>query len=63
MTIERRTLLTGAGAVAAGSGLGGLPFTSRSARAQAANTIRVGVLNDQSGLYRDLSGPGSTQAV
>jgi branched-chain amino acid transport system substrate-binding protein len=63
MTIERRTLLTGAGAVAAGSGLGGLPFTSRSARAQAANTIRIGVLNDQSGLYRDLSGPGSTQAV
>jgi branched-chain amino acid transport system ATP-binding protein len=24
---------------------------------------RIGVLNDQSGLYRDLSGPGSTQAV
>jgi len=58
MTIERRTLLTGAaGAVA----LGGLPW--RSARAQAANTIRIGVLNDQSGLYRDISGPGSTQAV
>jgi branched-chain amino acid transport system substrate-binding protein len=60
MTIERRTLITGAaGAVA----LGGLPFQSRQARAQAANTIRIGVLNDQSGLYRDLSGPGSTQAV
>ncbi len=60
MTIERRTLLTGAAGAAA---LGGLPFTSRSARAQAANTIRIGVLNDQSGLYRDISGPGSTQAV
>jgi branched-chain amino acid transport system substrate-binding protein len=58
MTINRRSLLAGAAALPA---LGGLPF--RSARAQAANTIRIGVLNDQSGLYRDLSGPGSTQAV
>jgi branched-chain amino acid transport system substrate-binding protein len=58
MTINRRTLLAGAAALPA---LGGLPF--RSARAQAANTIRIGVLNDQSGTYRDLSGPGSTQAV
>jgi branched-chain amino acid transport system substrate-binding protein len=40
---------------------GALPY--RSARAQAANTIRIGVMNDQSGLYRDISGPGSTQAV
>jgi branched-chain amino acid transport system substrate-binding protein len=58
MTLDRRTLLTGAAGAAA---LGGLPW--RSARAQAANTIRIGVLNDQSGLYRDISGPGSTQAV
>ncbi|NKE47225.1 ABC transporter substrate-binding protein [Roseomonas frigidaquae] len=58
MTMNRRTLL---GAAAALPALGGLPF--RSARAQAANTIRIGVLNDQSGTYRDLSGPGSTQAV
>ncbi|NKC29244.1 ABC transporter substrate-binding protein [Falsiroseomonas selenitidurans] len=58
MTINRRTLLAGAAALPA---LGGLPF--RSARAQAANTIRIGVMNDQSGTYRDLSGPGSTQAV
>jgi branched-chain amino acid transport system substrate-binding protein len=58
MALDRRTLLTGAAALPA---LGGLPF--RSARAQAQNTIRIGVLNDQSGLYRDLSGPGSTQAV
>jgi branched-chain amino acid transport system substrate-binding protein len=60
MTLDRRTLITGA---AAGAALGGLPFQSRSARAQAANTIRIGVLNDQSGMYRDLSGAGSTHAV
>jgi branched-chain amino acid transport system substrate-binding protein len=58
MTLDRRTLLTGAAGAAA---LGGLPW--RSARAQAANTIRIGVLNDQSGLYRDIGGPGATQAV
>ncbi len=48
MNIDRRAVL---GAAAAGA----LPF--RSARSQAANTIRIGVLNDQSGPYRDLSGP------
>ncbi len=58
MTLNRRTLL---GAAAAAPALGGLPW--RSAKAQAANTIRIGVLNDQSGLYRDISGPGSTHAV
>jgi branched-chain amino acid transport system substrate-binding protein len=58
MSLDRRTLLTGAAALPA---LGGLPW--RSARAQAANTIRIGVLNDQSALYRDISGPGSTQCV
>ena len=57
MTIDRRTLLTGAAALPA---LGGLPYIG--ARAQQ-NTIRIGVLNDQSGLYRDISGPGSTQAA
>jgi branched-chain amino acid transport system substrate-binding protein len=59
MTLDRRTLIKAAAAapvVAAG-----LP--GRRARAQAANTIRIGVLNDQSGTYRDLSGPGSTHAV
>ncbi|MBY0337489.1 MAG: ABC transporter substrate-binding protein [Acetobacteraceae bacterium] len=54
----RRTLL---GAAATAPVWGALPY--RSARAQAANTIRIGVLNDQSGLYRDISGPGSTHAV
>ncbi|WP_237215286.1 ABC transporter substrate-binding protein [Falsiroseomonas oryziterrae] len=58
MTMNRRTLL---GAAATAPVWGALPF--RSARAQAANTIRIGVLNDQSSLYRDISGPGSTQAV
>jgi branched-chain amino acid transport system substrate-binding protein len=58
MTVNRRTLL---GAAATAPVWGALPF--RPARAQAANTIRIGVLNDQSGLYRDLTGPGSTQAV
>jgi len=56
MTISRR------GALAAGAGtLAGLPFAQ--ARAQAAGTIKIGVLNDQSGTYRDLSGPGSTICV
>ncbi len=59
MAFNRRTLLAGAAAGAT------LPLITplRHARAQAANTIRIGVMNDQSGLYRDLSGPGSTQAV
>lgn len=55
---SRRGVLAGA---AAATAWGALPY--RSARAQAANTIRIGVMNDQSGLYRDISGPGSTQAV
>jgi branched-chain amino acid transport system substrate-binding protein len=58
MTMNRRTLL---GAAATAPVWGALPY--RSAKAQAANTIRIGVLNDQSALYRDISGPGSTQAV
>jgi branched-chain amino acid transport system substrate-binding protein len=61
MSLDRRTLIKGAAGAGLLPALGAAPF--RSARAQAANTIRIGVLNDQSGLYRDLSGPGSTQAV
>ena len=53
MTTTRRNVM--AGAAAGGAALGGLPW--RSARAQAANTIRIGVLNDMSGPYRDISGP------
>ncbi|MCW8084453.1 ABC transporter substrate-binding protein [Sabulicella glaciei] len=58
MTLNRRNLLAAAAATPIAAGL---PLSG--ARAQAQNTIRIGVLNDQSGLYRDLSGPGSTQAV
>lgn len=58
MSTSRRTVL---GASAGATALGGLPW--RSARAQAANTIRVGVLNDQSGPYRDLSGPYGVQCT
>lgn len=61
MSFDRRTVIKGAAGGAILPALGGAPF--RSARAQAANTIRIGVLNDQSGTYRDLSGPGSTHAV
>jgi branched-chain amino acid transport system substrate-binding protein len=56
MSLDRRTLL---GAAAGIPLLGGLPY--RSARAQAANTIKIGVLNDGSGMYRDIS--GQTAAV
>jgi branched-chain amino acid transport system substrate-binding protein len=56
--INRRGLLAGTAAIA---GLGALP--TRSARAQAANTIRIGVLNDQSGPYRDISGPYGVQCT
>ncbi|MDN3564057.1 ABC transporter substrate-binding protein [Paeniroseomonas aquatica] len=54
MAIQRRDLLA-AGAAAATASLAG----PRSARAQAANTIRIGVISDMSGPYRDTTGPGS----
>ncbi|WP_043338544.1 ABC transporter substrate-binding protein [Belnapia moabensis] len=50
MDMSRRALL-GAGAALSG----GLPW--RSARAQAANTIRIALLCDFSGTYRDVTGP------
>ncbi|SDC30310.1 amino acid/amide ABC transporter substrate-binding protein, HAAT family (TC 3.A.1.4.-) [Belnapia rosea] len=53
MQMTRRGLLaTGATAAAVTS----LP---RLAHAQAANTIRIGVMNDMSGTYKDNTGPGS----
>jgi len=58
MTIDRRSLLAGA---AAAPLAGGLPF--RRARAQAAGTLKLGVLNDGSGTYRDIAGPGSAVCV
>ena len=57
MTIERRAILAAAGAAA----MGGLPW--RSARAQAANTIKIGLLSDMSGPYRDINGPVSLAAT
>ncbi len=56
MSIDRRSLLTAAAATPL---LGALP---RSARAQA-NSVKIGVLNDASGTYRDLAGPGSLVCV
>ena len=57
--ISRRGLL---GAAAAATPLlGGLPW--RSARAQAANTLKIGVLTDMSGAYRDINGPVAVAAT
>jgi branched-chain amino acid transport system substrate-binding protein len=58
MALDRRTLLK---AAAAAPLAGALPRGS--ARAQAANTIRIGVLNDQSGTYRDITGPTGVACV
>jgi branched-chain amino acid transport system substrate-binding protein len=49
--LTRRTTLLAAAALGA-SGI-------RPARAQADDTIRIGVLNDESGVYRSVGGPGS----
>ena len=56
MNINRRALLGSVAATAA------LPVGVRRARAQA-NSIKIGVLNDMSGPYRDISGPTSVAAV
>ncbi len=53
--MDRRTLLTGAAV------LGAMPLSH--ARAQAANTVRVGVLTDLSGTFRDLNGPNTIAAT
>ncbi|CVI24795.1 conserved hypothetical protein; putative signal peptide; putative ABC transporter substrate-binding protein [Agrobacterium fabacearum CFBP 5771] len=60
MTISRRNILKAAAAAAAAPTLGAM--LARPGYAQGA-TIKIGVMNDQSGAYRDLSGPGSVQAV
>ena len=57
MTIERRSIFAATGAAT----LGGLPW--RSVRAQAANTIKIGLLSDMSGPYRDINGPVSLAAT
>ncbi len=59
MQVSRRTALAaGAGF---GAGIGGLPW--QSAKAQAANTIKIALLTDFSGTYRDVSGPTELACV
>jgi branched-chain amino acid transport system substrate-binding protein len=46
------------------SGLAAVGFGAPAARAQISdNVVKIGVLNDQSGLYADLGGPGSVVAA
>ncbi|MCA3323063.1 MAG: ABC transporter substrate-binding protein [Roseomonas sp.] len=55
MQLSRRHVLAGAAAT------GALPLSL--ARAQAANTVRIGVMTDMSGMYRDNTGPTSVAAA
>jgi len=57
LQIDRRTLLR------AGCAAGLTAWGSRRARAEAGEVLRIGVLNDESGPYADLSGPGSVLAA
>ena len=61
MTTTRRGLMAAAATATIGAGIGGLPW--RSARAQAANTVKVGAIVDLSGMYRDVTGQTSVAAV
>jgi len=54
-TGRRGALKALAGVATAGAGIGGLPW--RGARAQAANTVKIALLCDFSGMYRDVTGP------
>jgi len=49
MKIDRRTFV--------GGGVAAIISAPRLARAQAAKTVRIGVITDMSGIYRDVSGP------
>ncbi|MEA2740261.1 MAG: branched-chain amino acid transport system substrate-binding protein [Acetobacteraceae bacterium] len=61
MTISRRDALSGGTAVA---GLGGIGLLGgRRAQAQSTPTVRIGVLTDLSGQYRDNSGPTTVLAA
>ena len=55
MSLSRRSLLGAAGASPF------IPFIP--ARAQGKPTIRIGVINDMSGPYRDVGGPGNRWAA
>jgi branched-chain amino acid transport system substrate-binding protein len=57
MNLNRRDLL-GSGLAAAA-----VMMPPRLTRAQSANTIRIGVITDMSGVYRDVSGPTSVACV
>ncbi len=59
MTTDRRTLLKAAAAAPLAAAL---PRGGALAQGTA-NTIKIGVLNDQSGLYRDITGPTSVACV
>ena len=54
MQITRRNML---GAATAATAAGAVPL--RRSRAQARPVIKIGVINDQSGVYRDVNGPTS----
>ena len=56
MALDRRSVIKTAAALPALAAAGAAPF--RAARAQA-NTVKIGVLNDGSGMYRDISGQSS----
>jgi len=58
--VTRRSLLT-TGTVGFGAGLGARPW--QSAKAQAASTIKVALLCDFSGTYRDVTGPTELACV
>ncbi|MDQ1079500.1 ABC transporter substrate-binding protein [Pseudoroseomonas cervicalis] len=63
MAQDRRSLLKTAAAAALAPSLGaGLMSLPGRARAQG-TTLKIGVLNDQSGVYREISGPTSTACV
>ena len=40
-----------------------LSLLAGTADAQSPNPVKIGVLNDQSGIYADLAGPGSVVAA
>jgi branched-chain amino acid transport system substrate-binding protein len=59
MTFTRRQFIGGSAAAALTTGA----FSSRIGWAQPADTIRIGVITDMSGIYRDVQGPTSVTCV
>ena len=58
MSLSRRDIIAGSAGAAA---FGALPY--QGARAQGGPTIKIGVLNDMSGMYRDISGMSAVACV